>query len=305
MMKEIFQLALTALTLQACGIAWSAETAMQQARRMAPQDAEVTQPAAVAAQQGAGKWVLVWSDEFDGPDGSGVDPSKWVFDIGTGPNGDGWGNNELEYYTDRLDNASIRGGNLVIKAQREKYVSSDGVVRNYTSARLKTKGKFSQAYGRIESRIKIPFGQGLWSAFWMLGDDIDQVGWPECGEIDIMENVGKFPAVVFGTVHGPGHGTIGMGGSYTLPSGRYADDFHVFAAEWEPEEVRFYMDGLLYATRTKSQIRPGWKWALDHPHFILLNVAVGGDWPGIPYPSTVMPQYMLVDYVRVYRRAGP
>src|SRR3989441_7416959 len=137
-------------------------------------------------------YKLVWSDEFSGPDGSSPDSSKWTYDIG----GNGWGNNELEYYTNRTQNAQIKGGNLVITAQQEAYTGADGVIRNYTSARLKTQGLFSQAYGRFEARIKIPAGQGMWPAFWMLGNDITSVGWPKCGEIDIMENIDKEPGTV-------------------------------------------------------------------------------------------------------------
>src|SRR5216684_3142847 len=143
-------------------------------------------------------WTLVWSDEFNGPNGSSVDRTKWVVETG----GQGWGNQELEYYLDRSENASVRDGNLAITALAEKYTGTAGVTRNYTSGRLKTLGKFSQAYGRFEARIKIPYGQGMWPAFWMLGDDIDKVGWPACGEIDIMENIGKEPAMIHGSIHG-------------------------------------------------------------------------------------------------------
>ncbi len=135
-------------------------------------------------------YKLTWSDELSGPDGASPDSSKWTYDVG----GNGWGNNELEYYTNRTKNAQIQGGNLMITAQKETYAGSDGVTRNYTSARLKTQGLFSQAYGRFEARIKIPAGQGMWPAFWMLGNDITYNGWPKCGEIDIMENIGKEPA---------------------------------------------------------------------------------------------------------------
>ncbi len=249
----------------------------------------------------ASQWTLVWSDEFKGPKGSAVDASKWVSESGGG----GWGNNELEYYTTRLQNAYQQDGNLVIKAIREKYTGSDGVRRDYTSARLKTLGKFAQAYGRFEARIKIPRGQGIWPAFWMLGNDIGKPGWPTCGEIDIMENIGKEPAMVHGTIHGPGYsGEHGIGSPYSLPAGqKFADDFHVFAVEWEPETIRFYVDEHLYATRTPADLPKGTKWVYDHPFFILLNVAVGGGWPGSPDASSVFPQEMLVDYVRVYRRS--
>jgi beta-glucanase (GH16 family) len=246
------------------------------------------------------KWKLVWSDEFNGPTGSAVDPSKWVFDLG----GKGWGNQELESYTNRPQNAHIQDGNLVIQAQQENYAGADGVSRKYTSARLKTAGRFSQTYGRFEARIKIPFGQGLWPAFWMLGDDLEKIGWPASGEIDIMENIGKEPSTVHGTIHGPGYrGDDGIGAPFTLPGNRrFADDFHVYAVEWEPNTIRFYVDDELYETCTPSSLPAGRKWVYNHPFFLLLNVAVGGDWPGNPDATTVFPQTMLVDYVRVYQR---
>lgn len=256
-----------------------------------------------ARPAGPSGWALVWSDEFNAPDGSAVDPSKWVLETG----GDGWGNQELEYYTTRSQNVFQRDGNLVIKVLKEKYTGSDGVTRNYTSARLKTLGKFSQAYGRYEARIRIPRGQGIWPAFWMLGDDIEKAAWPTCGEIDIMENIGKEPALVHGTIHGPGYsGADGISAPFALPSDqRFADDFHVYAVEWEPETIRFYVDDHLYTTRTPADLPKGTKWVYDHPFFLLLNVAVGGSWPGNPDATTVFPQTMLVDYVRVYKRAQP
>ena len=249
-----------------------------------------------------GKWRLTWSDEFNGPDGSGVDASKWVVEVG----GKGWGNQELEYYTSLRENAYIHDGNLVIEARRKEYAGADGVKRNYTSARVKTAGKFSQAYGRFEARIKIPSGQGMWPAFWMLGDDIDKAGWPACGEIDIMENIGKEPSTIHGSIHGPGYtGGDGIEAPYKLPATRrFADDFHVFAVEWEPNAIRFYVDDGVYVTRSRSDLRPGWKWVFDHPFFLILNLAVGGDWPGNPDAATVIPQTMLVDYVRVYQRSS-
>lgn len=248
-----------------------------------------------------GKWKLTWSDEFNGPNGSSVDPSKWVVEVG----GEGWGNQELEYYTSRKENVYIHDGKLVIEARREDYTGADGVKKNYTSARLKTAGKFSQAYGRFEARIKIPSGQGMWPAFWMLGDDIDKAGWPACGEIDIMENIGKEPSTIHGSIHGPGYtGGDGIEAPYKLPAARrFADDFHVFAVEWEPNTIRFYVDNDLYVTRSRADLHPGWKWVFDHPFFLLLNLAVGGEWPGNPDATTVFPQTMLVDYVRVYQRS--
>lgn len=248
-------------------------------------------------------WTLTWSDEFNGPNGSGVDPSKWVVETG----GNGWGNQELEYYTNRPQNAYEQDGDLVIKVLQEKYKGPDGVTRDYTSARLKTLGKFEQTYGRFEARIKIPRGQGIWPAFWMLGSDIDKPGWPACGEIDIMENIGKEPSIVHATIHGPGYsGAHGIGAPFGLTDGsKMADDFHVYAVEWEPNVLRFYVDEHLYATRTPAALPKGTKWVYDHPFFLLLNVAVGGGWPGSPDTSTIFPQEMLVDYVRVYRRATP
>lgn len=246
------------------------------------------------------KQVLVWSDEFDGPATSSPDPTKWSFDIGGG----GWGNNELEYYTSRLQNAFVDGkGNLVIEAFRESYTGPDNVTRTYTSARLITKGKFTQKFGRFEARIKLPFGQGIWPAFWMLGSNIVTAGWPNCGEIDIMEAIGREPSTNHGSLHGPGYsGSSSLTGIYALPGGqRFSDAFHIFAIEWEPIALRFYVDGNLYQTRTPADVPAGGKWVFDHPYFILFNVAVGGDWPGNPDVTTTWPQSMLVDYVRAYK----
>ncbi len=248
-------------------------------------------------------WSLVWSDEFNGANGSPVDVSKWGFDIG----GNGWGNNELETYTSRIDNAYVENGHLVIKAIKETFTGPDNIARNYTSARILTKNKFTQTYGRFEARIKLPYGQGIWPAFWMLGDNIGSVGWPNCGEVDIMENIGKEPSTNHGTLHGPGYsGGSGITGAYVLTNGqKFSDDFHTFAVEWEPNVVRFYVDGLLYKTRTPADLPAGTQWVFDHPFFIILNVAVGGSFPGNPDATTVFPQTMLVDYVRVYQRATP
>jgi len=244
-------------------------------------------------------WSLVWSDEFDGPNGSAVDSTKWGFDTG----GNGWGNNELEYYTSRTENASREGGMLVIKALKETFGG-----REYTSARLLTRNKFSQRYGRIEARIKVPYGQGIWPAFWMLGDNLSTAGWPTCGEIDIMENIGREPSTVHGTIHGPNYsGDKGIGAAYNLSSGqKFSDDFHTFAVEWEPNVIRWYVDGFLYKTITAADPQlAGKTWVFDHPFFIILNVAVGGYWPLYPDSTTVFPQQMLVDYVRVYQRGTP
>ena len=241
---------------------------------------------------------LVWSDEFSGADGSAPEASKWSIQTG----GNGWGNHELEYYTARSENVQVQGGNLVITAIKENYTGPDGVSRNYTSARLETKGLFSEQYGRFEASIKIPKGQGMWPAFWMLGSDIDTNSWPACGEIDIMENIGKEPAIVHGSLHGPGYAPGNMTASYTLPSGALGDGFHLYAVEWDPQQIRFYVDSTQYATFTPSNLPSGSPWEFNRPFFLLLNVAVGGDWPGPPEQTTLFPQQMLVDYVRVYQK---
>jgi len=246
------------------------------------------------------KWVLTWSDEFNAPDGTPPDSRKWTSMTG----GNGWGNNELEYYTTSTRNAHQEHGSLVIEAIREPYTGADGVKRDYTSARLSTAGTFTQKYGRFEARIKMPRGQGMWPAFWMLGDDIKSAHWPSCGEIDIVENLGREPSIAHGTIHGPGYsGDKGISAAFTLPEGkRFTDDFHVFAIEWEPQEIRFYVDQDLYATRKPSDLPADKHWVYDHPFFILLNLAVGGNWPGNPDSTTEFPQKIFVDYVRVYRR---
>ncbi|MBI3474355.1 MAG: glycoside hydrolase family 16 protein [Acidobacteria bacterium] len=244
-------------------------------------------------------YQLTWSDEFTSTNGSLPDSSKWVMETG----GAGWGNNELETYTNRTQNAHVQDGNLMIIAAKETYTGSDGITRQYTSARLKTAGLFDQKYGRFEARIQIPQGQGMWPAFWMLGNNVGTAGWPDCGEIDIMENIGKEPDKAHGSMHGPGYsGANGLSGMFTLPSGKFADGYHLFAVEWEPSVVRFYVDSNLYETRTPADLPSGTTWVFDHPFFLLLNVAVGGDWPGSPDNTTVFPQNMLVDYVRVYSK---
>jgi len=251
------------------------------------------------AASGNGTWTLVWSDEFSGADGSAPDSTKWTYDIG----GNGWGNQELESYTSWPQNVQVQNGNLVIVATQETYTGTDGITRNYTSARLKTQGLFAQQYGKFEARIKLPYGQGLWPAFWMLSSNISSAGWPACGEIDIMENIGSEPSTIYGSLHGPqGSGEASGSAAYTLPSGqKFSDDYHIFTVEWEPNQARFYVDGTLYESHTSADM-PAGAWVFDHPFFIILNVAVGGTWPGSPDQTTVFPQEMLVDYVRVYSR---
>ncbi len=243
----------------------------------------------------ADTWKLAWSDEFES---ARLDPAKWVYAIG----GNGFGNKELQYYTDRSQNVFIDRGMLVIKAARESYTGADGVTREFTSGRILTQGKFAQAYGRFEARIKIPYGQGIWPAFWMLGADRGR--WPDIGEIDIMENIGKEPTTVHGTIHGPGYsGGKGIGSAYKLPDGKpFSEDFHVYAIEWEPNVIRWYVDQQIYKTITPADLPPGTRWVFDHPFYLLLNLAVGGNWPGSPDESTKFPQGMYVDYVRAFVR---
>lgn len=239
-----------------------------------------------------------WSDEFNGAAGSAINSANWAFDVGGG----GWGNNQLEYDTNSTRNVALDGaGNLLITARREN-PSNLGCwygTCTYTSGRIKTQGKFSQAFGRFEARIKIPRGQGMWPAFWMLGNDIGSVGWPTSGEIDIMENIGREPNQVHGTIHGPGYsGGEGIGAGFSI-GGAFADAFHTFAVDWAPDSITWYVDGTQYQRRTAADLG-GDRWVFDHPFFILLNSAVGGFWPGNPDGSTVFPQTMTVDYVRVF-----
>lgn len=234
---------------------------------------------------------IVWQQEFDGPAGAAPDGSVWGHDLGAG----GWGNNELQTYTDSRANSALDGqGNLVITARRE----GDG---SYTSARLQTNDRFEAQYGKVEARIQIPRGQGIWPAFWMLGGDMPGVPWPQAGEIDIMENVGFEPHLVHGTVHGPGYsGGAGISGTYMHPQGwSFADTFHTFAVDWSPGRITWSVDGNVYHEVTRDSVG-GNQWVFDKPYFLILNVAVGGNWPGYPDGSTVLPQEMKVDYVRVY-----
>ena len=251
-------------------------------------------PTSPPVPPGPRQYMLAWSDEFDGNAGDAPDSTRWVHETG----GDGWGNNELEFYTGRTDNSTLDGaGHLVITAKSESFGG-----RAYTSARLKTQGRFAQRYGRFEARVRLPTTSGIWPAFWMLGDNIGQVGWPNSGEIDILELIGKQPNVVYGTAHGGGTGGHwSNGGSRTLPNGSFSDDFHVFAVTWTPDSIQWSLDGVPYHSVTPNELKPGQSWAFDHPFFLLLNVAVGGNWPGSPDATATFPQQMTVDYVRVYK----
>jgi beta-glucanase (GH16 family) len=234
---------------------------------------------------------LTLSEEFD-TDGA-PNSSIWGYDIGTGENG--WGNQELQYYTDRAENVQVRNGVLLITAQKEDFEGSQ-----YTSARLVTKDKFEQQYGRFEARIRLPYGQGIWPAFWMLGADIDENPWPGAGEIDIMEYRGQNPTVLIGTVHGPGYsGGESISKEYTLPNDRFDTGFHIFGIEWGPEYINFYVDDVLYNQITPEDVTG--QWVFDKPFYILMNLAVGGTFVGSPNQETIFPQTMIVDYVRVYK----
>lgn len=268
-------------------------------------------------------WSLVWSDEFDGPDGSPVDPAKWAHDVGDGSStkqgvwspGAGWGNDELEYYTDGTANTVVQGGNLVITAAQggasytcHYYDASPAYAPGpckYTSGRIRSQGLFEHTYGRYEIRAQLPSGPGLWPAFWMMGNDIATKNWPACGEIDVMENVGIEPAVNHGSIHATSYSDTGLTATYTLPGGAaLSDAFHVYAVEWDPASIKWYVDDTLYETQTTTTAKNDWPFA--HPFFLILNVAVSssssGSWGGAPTAATHFPQTLKVDYVRVYDR---
>lgn len=240
---------------------------------------------------------LTFEDNFetDGP----IDETSWNYELGDGTDNGlppGWGNNELQYYTDRPENIKVEGGMLHITALQESFQGAA-----YTSARITTKGKVEQQYGRFEARIQLPWGQGLWPAFWLLGSNIDEVSWPQCGEIDIMEYRGQNPSTLIGTVHGPGYsGGQAVSKEYNLPADRFDTGFHIFGIEWGPDYINFYVDDVLYNQITPEDVEG--EWVFDQPFYIILNVAVGGWFPGPPSANTVFPQTMLVDYVRVYSR---
>lgn len=241
-------------------------------------------------------WQLVWSDEFDGAAGELPDSDNWTYDIGRGSNG--WGNQELQYYTNRPENVAHDGdGNLVITALRESFQGA-----GYTSARILTQNLVEYQYGRFEARLKTPYGPGVWPAFWMLGANFETVGWPTSGEIDIMELRGQEPSKIAGSIHGPGFsGGSAITSSYTLPDGRFDTEYHLFAVEWSQDKMDFYVDDVRYQTITRADVsnRNG-TWVFDQPFFIIMNIAVGGNYVGPPSPDTTFPQTMIIDYVRVY-----
>jgi len=244
--------------------------------------------------------VLVAADEADAPEGAPPDPAFWSAQVGGG----GFGNDESQYYTARPDNAAHDGaGNLVITARLERYGG-----RAYTSARLTTQGRHELTYGRVEARLQLPVGQGLWPAFWLLGANVGQVGWPTCGEIDVMESRGAEPAVAYGSLHGPGYsGGDALSAAFRAPPDTsLADGMHVYAVDWQPGEVRWSVDGTVYQTARATRLRSGMSWVFDgHPFFVLLDLAVGGRYGGEPDATTPFPQRLVIDYVRLYRREAP
>lgn len=236
-------------------------------------------------------WQLTWSDDFDGAAGALPDATKWTYDLGTGQ--DGWGNQELQSYTNSPENVSLDGeGNLVITAIRNG--------NTFTSARIKTQGLFEQRYGRFEARMKTPYGPGIWPAFWMLGSNIETVNWPQCGEIDIMELRGQEPHIIHGTLHGPGYSAgNAITKGYALSKARFDTEFHVFAVEWDADKIDFFVDDFLYQRINREDV-PG-EWVYNTPFFLILNIAVGGNYVGFPTDGTPFPQTMTVDYVKVYQ----
>ncbi len=242
-------------------------------------------------------WQLTWSDEFNGSAGQLPDASKWNYDLGNG----GWGNQELENYTKNPENVSLDGsGNLVITAKSENLAGS-----SFTSARIKTQNLFSQTYGRFEARLKTPYGPGIWPAFWMLGSNAQTETWPKCGEMDIMELKGQQPNINHGSIHGPGYsGGSAITDSYALLNNRFDSDYHVFAMEWNADKIDFFVDGYLYERIQKNDVSAKGQWVYDHPFYLILNVAVGGNFVGFPTAQTPLPQKMIVDYVRVYKQVN-
>jgi beta-glucanase (GH16 family) len=249
-------------------------------------------PACARKHPTAPQWQLVWQDEFDGPAGQSPDAARWTYDVGTG-----WGNQQLEFDTARPENVSLDGaGNLAITAREEEYQG-----QHYTSGRINTRGRFEQSTGRFEARMRMPSGAGMWPAFWLLGSDFASVGWPACGEIDILEYRGQEPTRLHGSLHGPGYsGGNAVTRSTVVPGGGMDAGFHVYAIDWTAKKITWSVDGVVYSTVTPSSLPGGAAWVFNHPFFVILNLAVGGNFVGPPNASTTFPQQLLVDYVRVY-----
>ena len=237
-------------------------------------------------------YSLVWSDEFDG---SRINDANWQFEAG---NNNGWGNNELEYYTNRSQNAFVSQGNLVIEARKEEYQAS-----NYTSARMITKGNKEFTYGRVDIRAKLPKGKGIWPALWMLGSNISSVSWPACGEIDIMELVGHEPNKVYGTLHWGASAAVhdSKGAGYTLSSGSFDEAFHVYSLIWTADSLKVLLDNDIEVFKISRNEISTSAYPFDKSFFFIFNIAVGGNWPGSPDNTTVFPQRMVVDYIRVFQ----
>lgn len=261
-----------------CSLLWSACTPFQ----------STITPTAIPQPAG---WQLIWHDEFDD---NTINAANWTYDLGGG----GWGNGEMEVYTDAPENARVENGTLIIEARKEP--NENGGFK-FTSARLKTQGLQTFQYGRIEARIKVPAGSGFWPAFWMLGENFPQVGWPDCGEIDIMEYVGREPDLIIGTMHGPGYsGAVGLS-KWKRLGYNVADDFHTYAIEWDTHQISWFLDGEKYSTYTREDVGNR-EWAFDQPFFIILNLAIGGTLGGLVHADTQFPAQYLVDYVRVYQK---
>lgn len=271
------------------------ETAVPATEAPASAPTEVPAAASETPTPDPHAWELVWSDEFDQPDGSAPDPAKWNHQTG----GSGWGNGELQHYSDRIENALIQDGMLVINANKEYMLG-----RDYTSARLTTQFKGDWMYGRFEISAKLPNTQGIWPAFWLLPSRGRYGSGAAGGEIDIMELIGYEPYRSYGTLH-YGNPAAHSSGYFDLPNGAtYADDFHIFALEWEPTEIRWYLDGTLFHTVNEwftSAKNAQFPAPYDQDFYLIVNVAVGGHWPGNPDETSVFPQMMVVDYVRVYQ----
>jgi beta-glucanase (GH16 family) len=273
---------LTAI-LVAFSLIWSACAPLQ------PAPTPTAVPTPIVAPDG---WQLLWHDEFDG---NAIDTANWTYDLGGG----GWGNGEMQTYTNAPENARVENGLLIIEARKED--NGQGGFK-FTSARLKTQGLQTFQYGRIEARIKVPAGKGFWPAFWMLGENFPVVGWPDCGEIDIMEYVGREPDLIIGTMHGPGYsGAVGLSKWYR-PGFNIADDFHTYAIEWDTNQISWFFDGEQYSTYTREDVGNR-QWVFDQPFFIILNHAIGGTLGGLVTPDTQFPSQYLIDYVRVYQTA--
>lgn len=288
-----------AALLTACGGGGGSATAAP----AAPTPAAAPAPTPAPAPAPSNSWSLVWSDEFDGTAGAVPNAANWNYDLGNAESS-GWGNHELQYYTSSARNAQMDGsGMLVITAEK---ASNPGPCWNskpcdYTSARIHTNGKVSFTYGKVEARMKLPAGAGIWPAFWALGTDLATAGWPKSGEIDIMEFVGKTPNTVYGTLHGPGYsGAQGINKPYDLGTA-VSNDFHTYTIIKRANEIIWQVDGKEYHRLTPASLPAGGTWVFEKPFFVILNLAVGGDWPGAPDAATVFPAQMKVDWVRVYK----